>query len=69
MKYILADEIFFENLPKIYQKIDELISSVDYLYLTICMDVFNAAIAPGVSATAYNGIFADATFLLFTVIF
>lgn len=65
MKYILADEIFFENLPKIYKKIDELISSVDYLYLTICMDVFNASIAPGVSATAYNGIFADATFLLF----
>ena len=65
MKYILADEIFYENLPKIYQKIDELIFSVDQLYLTICMDVFNAAIAPGVSATAYNGIFADATFLRF----
>jgi formiminoglutamase len=65
MKYILADEIFFENLPKIYQQIDELILSVDQLYLTICMDVFNASIAPGVSAAAYNGIFADATFLHF----
>lgn len=65
MKYILADEIFFENLPKIYQQIDELISSVDQLYLTICMDVFNASIAPGVSAAAYNGVFADATFLHF----
>jgi len=65
MKYILADEIFFENLLKIYQQIDELILSVDQLYLTICMDVFNASIAPGVSAAAYNGIFADATFLHF----
>ncbi len=65
MKYILADEIFFENLPKIYHQIDELILSVDQLYLTICMDVFNASIAPGVSAAAYNGIFADATFLHF----
>ena len=65
MKYILADEIFFENFPKIYQQIDELILSVDQLYLTICMDVFNVAIAPGVSAAAYNGIFADATFLHF----
>ena len=65
MKYILADEIFFENLPKIYQQINELILSVDQLYLTICMDVFNVAIAPGVSAAAYNGIFADATFLYF----
>ncbi|WKS94951.1 formimidoylglutamase [Riemerella columbina] len=65
MKYILAEEIFFENLPKIYATIDELVASVDVLYLTICMDVFNVAIAPGVSAQAYNGIFADATFMHF----
>lgn len=65
MQYILADEIFFENLPKIYQKIDEFTEKVDILYLTICMDVFNASIAPGVSAAAYNGIFADATFMHF----
>lgn len=65
MKYILADELFFENLPSIYQRIDELMESVDYVYVTICMDVFNASIAPGVSASAYNGIFADATFMHF----
>lgn len=65
MKYILSEEIFFENLPKIYQQIDQLCNAVDKLYLTICMDVFNASIAPGVSATAYNGIFADTSFLLF----
>lgn len=63
MKYILADEIFFENLPSIYQRINDLTESVDYLYLTLCMDVFNASIAPGVSASAYNGIFADAAFM------
>ncbi|WP_346983248.1 formimidoylglutamase [Chryseobacterium sp. POE27] len=63
MKYILADEIFFENLPSIYQRINDLIENVDYLYVTICMDVFNASIAPGVSASAYNGIFADAAFM------
>ena len=65
MKYILADELFFENLPSIYQRIDDLLNSVDFAYLTICMDVFNASIAPGVSASAYNGIFADATFMHF----
>ncbi|MCW3160238.1 formimidoylglutamase [Chryseobacterium oryctis] len=65
MKYILADELFFENLPSVYQRIDDLLANVDYAYLTICMDVFNASIAPGVSASAYNGIFADATFMLF----
>lgn len=63
MKYILADELFYENLPSVYTRIDELINLVDYLYVTICMDVFNAAIAPGVSASAYNGIFADAAFM------
>ncbi|GAA5100466.1 formimidoylglutamase [Chryseobacterium ginsengisoli] len=65
MKYILADELFFENLSSIYQRINDLLESVDYIYLTICMDVFNASIAPGVSASAYNGIFTDATFMHF----
>lgn len=65
MKYILADELFFENLPSIYQRIDDLLNEVDVIYLTICMDVFNASIAPGVSAAAYNGIFADTAFMHF----
>lgn len=65
MKYILGDELFFENLPSIYQRIDELTQEVDVIYLTICMDVFNVSVAPGVSALAYNGIFADATFMHF----
>lgn len=65
MKYILADELFFENLPSVYERITELIESVDVVYLTICMDVFNAAIAPGVSAAAYNGLFTDAAFMHF----
>ncbi|WP_143884280.1 formimidoylglutamase [Chryseobacterium binzhouense] len=63
MKYILADELFFENLPSVYERVNELAESVDILYMTICMDVFNASIAPGVSAFAYNGIFADAAFM------
>lgn len=63
MKYILADELFFENLPSVYERVNELAESVDFLYMTICMDVFNASIAPGVSASAYNGIFADAAFM------
>ncbi|MDF2932904.1 MAG: hutG [Chryseobacterium sp.] len=65
MKYILADEIFFENLPSVYERINQLLESVDVLYLTICMDVFNASIAPGVSAVAYNGLFTDAAFMHF----
>lgn len=63
MKYILAEELFFENLPNIYPKINEFIEQSDVVYLTICMDVFNVSIAPGVSALACNGIFADAAFM------
>ena len=63
MKYILADELFFENLPSVYERVNDLADSVDFLYMTICMDVFNASIAPGASASAYNGIFADAAFM------
>lgn len=63
MKYILAEEIFFENLPSIYERLNEFLLEIDVLYITICMDVFNASVAPGVSATAYNGIFADAAFM------
>lgn len=63
MNYILAEEVFFENLPTLYPKIEEFIEISDVIYLTICMDVFNTAIAPGVSALAYNGIFADAAFM------
>ena len=63
MKYILADELFFENLPTLYPKIADFMAELDVLYLTICMDVFNVSIAPGVSALAYNGIYADASFM------
>jgi len=65
MKYMLADELFFENLPTVYGAIDQIISQCDLLYLTVCMDVFNASVAPGVSAAAYNGIFPDAAFMHF----
>lgn len=35
----------------------------DKIYLTTCLDVFAAPYAPGVSATAYNGLIPDALFL------
>jgi len=63
MKYMISDELFESNLPALSSRIDQFISEADLLYCTICMDVFNSAIAPGVSAVAYNGIFADHTFL------
>jgi formiminoglutamase len=65
MKYILADEFSLKIYHPFISVLMILLESVDFAYLTICMDVFNASIAPGVSASAYNGIFADATFMHF----
>ncbi|WP_341843391.1 formimidoylglutamase [Chitinophaga caseinilytica] len=39
------------------------IQRTDRIYLTTCLDVFASAYAPGVSATAYNGLVPDALFL------
>ena len=65
MDYILADDINLENITSILDKIENLIENSDVIYLTICMDVFNVSIAPGVSAIAYYGIFADYIFMKF----
>jgi formiminoglutamase len=43
--------------------INSFLEDANVVYVTVCMDVFNAAIAPGVSAPAYNGIFADHSFM------
>ena len=53
MQYLISDELYYENLHHIYEKIDAFTETVDVLYLTVCMDVFNVAIAPGVSAQAH----------------
>lgn len=47
----------------LYLKMDKFLGTVDLVYLTICMDVFSAAFAPGVSATSHNGLIPDRRFL------
>lgn len=63
MKYILSDEIYSENMQNLMFTVNSFLDDVDVVYVTLCMDVFNASIAPGVSAPAYNGIFADRNFM------
>lgn len=62
MQYILADELHILNLENVEKKILEFLQSIDIFYVTVCLDVFAAAFAPGVSAVAYNGIFPDVIF-------
>lgn len=49
-------ECNWSKLPELTQNLEEFIAPLDYLYLSICMDVFPAAYAPGVSAPAALGI-------------
>ncbi|UTA46482.1 formimidoylglutamase [Simiduia sp. 21SJ11W-1] len=45
-----------EPLGALAAHCDEFLARVDALYLTVCLDVFNAAFAPGVSAPAALGV-------------
>lgn len=54
--YILAKDIAYGDDFSIMEKIDNFIKFRDYIYLTICSDVFTSASAPGVSATQSLGL-------------
>ena len=47
------------NLERICAGLRDFIADVDNLYVTICLDVFTAATAPGVSAPASLGISSE----------
>lgn len=46
----------WQNLDQVKQQLRDWLSNLDVLYLTLCLDVFPAADAPGVSAPAGVGI-------------
>lgn len=54
-KYCLNTEIQ-KNEDRCLSKLKTFIDERDVIYLTICLDVFDASICPGVSAPAWNGI-------------
>ncbi|WPV69933.1 formimidoylglutamase [Chitinophaga sp. LS1] len=63
VQYIEADAFHFQDRTLLKVVVEEFIKKADKLYLTIDLDVFAAAYAPGVSATAFNGIRPDGLFL------
>lgn len=54
--YIYDFELQPKNVEILLEKITAFIGKVDYLYITVDLDVFSASIAPGVSAPAVKGI-------------
>ncbi|GAB1439533.1 formimidoylglutamase [Providencia sp.] len=67
-EYIRDKELTHSKLPQAIERIKKFIDGVDYLYVTVDLDVFSAAIAPGVSAPAPKGISTEIFDELFTVI-
>jgi formiminoglutamase len=55
-QYIFDYELEPTQLERIFVQIDQFIQAVDWLYITVDLDVFSASIAPGVSAPAVRGI-------------
>ncbi len=58
VRFCTNREIQDREIPSL-EKIRDFIESRTRIYLTVCLDVFKASIAPGVSATSWNGIDLD----------
>lgn len=56
VEYIMARDIDDTAIPGIITRLDTFIEKNDFIYLTLCSDVFSAAFAPGVSATQPFGL-------------
>lgn len=55
-KYILARDITADKIEVNQYIINDFMKNLDYLYVTVCTDVFASAFAPGVSAPQPMGI-------------
>ncbi|WP_408580362.1 arginase family protein [Acinetobacter baumannii] len=55
--YLRDHEVNIFNLNNVLAAVDAFIEKVDCLYVTIDLDVFAAAVAPGVSAPAVKKVF------------
>lgn len=62
--YIEAKDFHYINNSFIEYKLQNFLDRIDHLYVTVDLDVFAAAYAPGVSATAFNGLVPDTYFKL-----
>lgn len=56
VRYLKAEQLFERSLAWQFAFIDEFILNLDHIYLSICMDVFAEAFAPGVSAPQTLGL-------------
>ncbi len=58
-EWIEAFKVNLFNRESLTGRLDWFLEKVDHVYLSFCLDVFNASIAPGVSAVNPLGIYPD----------
>jgi len=66
--YLLDRELTPAKMPFALEKLQAFIDRVDYLYITVDLDVFPAYLAPGVSAPAAKGLALESFETLFETI-
>lgn len=55
VRYLTCDEIY-QRVSVLDEWIDAILSKHRHIYLSVCMDVFSASVAPGVSANSPHGL-------------
>jgi formiminoglutamase len=56
VRWVEDEDVHAGRLEALRGEIEGLVRRVDHLYLTVCLDVFPASVAPGVSAPAALGV-------------
>lgn len=56
VRWVQDEDVRADRFDALRAEVGELLERVDHVYLTICLDVFPAAAAPGVSAPAALGV-------------
>ena len=56
VRWLLDEQMTAANTPQTNALVADFLDGIDHLYLTICLDVLPAAMAPGVSAPAARGV-------------
>lgn len=56
VKYEYEENMHIGNMNKLTSDLEQFINQHDYVFLTLCTDVLNAAFAPGVSAPSPFGL-------------
>jgi len=66
--WIASDGVALHNIGELQARLSQFLENVDWIYLSLCLDVFSAAYAPGVSAPNPAGLSPDVVAALYQYI-